>query len=42
MRKEGVLRVNANSNDPDQPAEIYSVFRNFAILLYILQYQMIL
>ena len=41
MRK-GVVGVNANSKDPDQPAEIYSLIRNFAILRYIVQYPMIL
>ena len=30
----GVFGVNANSKDPDQPAEIYSLIRNFAILCY--------
>ena len=32
MRKR-CLGVNANSKDPGQPAEIYCLIRNFAILL---------
>ena len=34
--------MTANSKDPDQPAEIYSLIRNFAILCYVLLYSMIL
>ena len=37
-----VFWVNANSTDPDQPAEIYNLIRNLVILSYVLQYPMIL
>ena len=36
MRK-GIFGVNTNSRDSDQPAEIYSLIKNFAILRYDLQ-----
>ena len=36
MRK-GVFGVNVSSKDPDQPAEIYRLSRNFGILRYVLQ-----
>ena len=36
MRKD-VFGVTANSKDPDQPTEIYSLITNFAILRYVLQ-----
>ena len=39
MRK-GVFWVNANSKDPDQPAEIFSLIRNFSTLCYVLLYTM--
>ena len=41
MRKRG-FGVNANSTDPDQVAEIYSLIRNFAILRNVLHYLMVL
>ena len=34
--------VNSSSKDQDQPVEIYSLIRNFAILCYVLQYLNIL
>ena len=34
-----VFLMSGNSKDPDQPAKIYSLIRNFAILRYVLQYQ---
>ena len=36
MRK-GIFAVNANTKDPDQPAEIYSLFKNYTILRYVPQ-----
>ena len=37
-----LLGLNANNKDSDQPVEIYSLIRNFAILRYVPQYPMIL
>ena len=39
---KGVFGANTNNKDPDQPAEINSLIRNFAILRYVPQYPMIL
>ena len=41
MRK-GVFEVTANSDEPDQPAEIYGLIRDFAVLCCVLQYPMVL
>ena len=40
--RKGVFRVNANSKDPVQPVEIYSLIRNIAILDYVLEHPKIL
>ena len=37
-----VIGINANSKDSDQPVEIFSLIRNFAILHYVQYYPMIL
>ena len=37
--RTGNFKVNASSKDPDQPAEIHSLIRNFAIFRYVLQYR---
>ena len=39
---KGVFEVNKNSNDPDQPAGIHSLIRNFARLRYVIHYPIIL
>ena len=36
------MRRGLNSKDTDQPAKIYSLIRNFAIMRYVLQYLMML
>ena len=42
VKRKGVFWVIATSKDPDQPADIYSLIRNSAILCYVPQYPMIL
>ena len=39
---KGVFEVNTNSKGSDQPAEMYSGIRNFALFCYALQYPVIL
>ena len=39
---KGVFVINTDSKDPDQPAKIHSLIRNFTILRYVLQYPMFL
>ena len=41
MRK-GNFGIDVNSEEPDQPAGIYSLVRSFAVLRYVLQYLMLL
>ena len=36
--RNGLLGVTANSKDPDQTAEIYSLIKNFSIMFYITQW----